>query len=81
MKEMNAMRIDHEKLKRAVRASAFSKEQIVAAVQDEGYRFSLAGLDRMYKGEMPKNDLPEILQALALKLRCNVSDFYLKKSA
>jgi len=67
--------INGQKIKRAVRASGFTKEQVVASVQDCGLRFSLAGLDKMYRDEFPLNDTFEILGAIALKCGCLVSDF------
>lgn len=64
-----------QKIKRAVVASGFTKEQVVASVQDKGFRFSLAGLDKIYRNEFPVNDTEEIIQAIALKCGCLVSDF------
>jgi hypothetical protein len=64
-----------QKIKRAVVASGFTKEQVVASVQDKGLRFSLAGLDKIYRNEFPVNDTEDIIGAIALKCGCLVSDF------
>jgi hypothetical protein len=64
-----------QRVKRAVVASGYTKEQVVASVQDKGFRFSLAGLDKIYRGELPVNDADEILGAIALKCGCLISDF------
>lgn len=60
---------------KAVNRSGFTKEQVVASVQDKGWRFSLAGLDRMYCGKLPKHNSKEILLAVAEKIGCEISDF------
>lgn len=75
------MQINVEEMKRLMRQSGLKKEQVIAAVQDKGYRFSLASLDRIYRGELPKNDLPEILEVIASKIECKVSDFYSEEAA
>jgi uncharacterized LabA/DUF88 family protein len=67
--------LNGQKLKRAVICSGFTKEQVVASVQDKGLRFSLAGLDKMYRGELPVRDPEEILRAIADKCGCETSDF------
>lgn len=67
--------VSGQKIKRAVVASGWTKEQVVASVQDKGFRFSLAGLDKIYRGELPVNDTEDIIGAIALKCGCLVSDF------
>lgn len=67
--------IDGQKIRRAVVASRFSKEQVVAAVQDAGYKFSLAGLDKVYRNEFPVKNTEEIVAAIAFKCGRLVSDF------
>lgn len=61
-------------MKKSVIASRWTKEQVVAHVQYKGISFSLAGLDRMYRGELVK-DSDEILEAIAEKCGCSVDDF------
>ena len=68
-------------LKRKIQASGFRKEQVVAAVQDEGIRFSLTQLDKMFKGEMPVNNLEEIIFLISNKIKCDKSDFYYTDAA
>lgn len=63
------------KLKRKIKASGFTKEQVVAHVQYKGLAFSLAGLDRMYRGEFTHEDLEEIVEAIAEKIGCPTSEF------
>lgn len=66
-----------QKLKRLVVKSGATKEQVVAHVQDMGLRFSLAGLDRMYRGVMPaREETAEILAGIADKLGCSTADFH-----
>lgn len=67
--------VSGQKIKRAVVASRFTKEQVVASVQDRGLRFSLAGLDKIYRNEFPVNDTEDIIEAIAFKCGCLVSDF------
>lgn len=62
-------------VKKAVQKSSFTREQVVASVQDKGLRFSLAGLDKIYRNELPAKDTSEILEAIAQKCGCLVSDF------
>jgi hypothetical protein len=54
-------------------------EKVVALVQDlvadEGLTFSLAGLDKLFKGELPKRDPGKIMSSLAKVLGLSVSDF------
>jgi hypothetical protein len=65
-----------QKLRRMVVKSGATKEQVVAHVQDMGLRFSLAGLDRMYRGVMPaREEAEEVLAGIAHKLKCSVADF------
>lgn len=71
----NVFNINGQKIKKAIRVSGFTKEQVVASVQDKGLRFSLAGLDKIYRNEFPLNDTLEILEAIAFKCGCPVSDF------
>lgn len=62
-----------------------TKEQIVAAVQvaikgkttvhGDEITFSLAGLDRIYRGDLPVHGSQEILKALADVCNCSVSGF------
>lgn len=63
------------KLKRAVVRSRFAKEQVVAHIQDKGIKFSLTGLDRIYRNELPRKETQEILAGIAEKLCCNLDDF------
>lgn len=67
--------IDGMKIKRAILASGFTKEQVVASVQESGIRFSLAGLDKMFVNTFPVKHLEEILEQIALKCGCLASDF------
>lgn len=71
----NKTDIDGSKIKRAILASGFTKEMVVASVQTSGLRFSLAGLDKMLANKFPKKDLDMILEEIAQKCRCLVSDF------
>jgi hypothetical protein len=71
----NRLNVNGQKVRRAVMASGFTKEQVVASVQDAGFRFSLAGLDKIYRGELPVRDAEDILGAIALKCGCQTSDF------
>jgi hypothetical protein len=64
-----------QKIRRTIIASHFTKEQVVASVQDKGLRFSLPGLDKMFRGQFPVNDTNEILEAIALKCGCSSSEF------
>jgi hypothetical protein len=63
------------KFKKMVIKSGSTKEQVVAHVQDKGLRFSMAGLDRMFRGELPKNEPSEVLAGIAERLNCNPADF------
>lgn len=72
---MQNVQINGKKIKSAVIRSRFTKEQVVASVQDRGIRFSLAGLDRIYRNELPVFSQKEILEAIAEKCRCKLSDF------
>lgn len=56
-------------------ASGFTKEQVVASVQDKGLKFSLAGLDKIYRDELPVKDTEAILTAIAEKCCVDTSDF------
>lgn len=67
--------INGQKVRRAVIASGFTKEQVVASVQDAGFKFSLAGLDKIYRNELPVKDTQEIVAAIALKCGCLTSNF------
>jgi hypothetical protein len=67
--------VSGQKIKRAVVKSGWTKEQVVASVQDKGFRFSLTGLDKMFRNEFPVNDTEEILEAIALKCGCLISTF------
>lgn len=67
--------INGQKIRKAVMASGFTKEQVVASVQDTGLRFSLAGLDKIYRNEFPVRDSEEIIAAIALKCGCLTSSF------
>lgn len=71
----NTINVSGQRIRRAVMASGYSKEQVVAHVQDKGLKFSLTGLDKMYRNELPVKDLEEILIAIAEKCSCHVSDF------
>lgn len=72
-------------VKRAVNGSDLTKEQIVAAVQvaikdkrdvyGKEITFSLAGLDRIFRGTLPTNGWEIILAELAKVLNCHVSSF------
>ena len=72
---MKQIEVAGKNVRAAVNRSGFTKEQVVASVQDKGFRFSLAGLDRIYRNELPTFDRKEILEALAEKCRCTVLDF------
>jgi hypothetical protein len=67
--------VNGQKVRRAVLASGFSKEQVVASVQDAGLKFSLAGLDKIYRGELPVKDSDAILEAIAFKCHCQATEF------
>lgn len=71
----NTINVSGQKIRRAVIGSGYSKEQVVASVQDKKLRFSLAGLDKIYRNEFPVNDTEEILAAIAEKCGCSISDF------
>jgi hypothetical protein len=74
--DSNALRsFSGQQLKKMVIKSGTTKEQVVAHVQDKGHRFSITGLDRMYRGELPKTEPTEILAGIAEKLKCDPSDF------
>lgn len=72
-------------VKNAMRLRDLTKEQIVAEVQTaikgkknvngDEITFSLAGLDRIYRNDLPAYGADEILSALALSCRCMVSSF------
>ena len=59
----------------AVMKSGYTREKVVVLVQEYGHRFSLAGLDKLIRGELPKRDAEGILKALAKACGCSVSDF------
>jgi hypothetical protein len=67
--------VSGQKVRRAVIRSGYSKEQVVASVQDKGFKFSLTGLDKIYRNEFPVHFTDEILAAIAEKCGCSVSDF------
>ena len=71
----NVFNVNGQKVKRMVNGSGYSKEQVVASVQDKGFRFSLSGLDKIYQNIFPVNDTEEILAAIAEKCGCSISDF------
>lgn len=71
----NILNVNGQRIRKAVMASGFTKEQVVASVQDSGLRFSLAGLDKIYRNELPVKDAYDILGAIALKCGCLISDF------
>lgn len=71
----NTINVNGQRVRKAVMASGFTKEQVVASVQDNGLRFSLAGLDKIYRNELPVKDANDILGAIALKCGCLISDF------
>lgn len=77
---MKEMKVSGKSIRSAVLRSAYTKEQVVASVQDKGLSFSLAGLDKVYRGELPKKDTSEILKAIADKLGCTTQDFAQSKS-
>lgn len=64
-----------QKLKKMIVRSGYTKEQVVAHVQDKGLRFSLAGLDRILRNELPKKEPHEILAGISEKLKCSAEDF------
>jgi hypothetical protein len=70
----NITNVCGQKIRKAVMRSGFTKEQVVASVQDAGYRFSLAGLDKMYRDEFPVRDVEEIINVIAFKCGCLASD-------
>ena len=73
--------INTHKLKVMVTNDLRTKEKIVATVQDllrqkeSLATFSLAGLDKLFKGETPKRYTSEILEALAEVLGADLSSF------
>lgn len=71
----NITNVSGHKIRKAVMASGYTKEQVVASVQDKGFRFSLAGLDKIYRDELPVRDTLEIIEAIALKCGCLTSSF------
>lgn len=71
----NSKEISGRIVKKAVHRSGYTREQVVASVQDKGLRFSLAGLDKIYRNELPVKDREEILAAIAEKCGCSVSEF------
>jgi hypothetical protein len=75
----NITNISGLKVKVLVQKSGKTREKVVALVQDilieDACTFSLAGLDKLTKGELPKTNPEKILEALAMVLCCQVSDF------
>ena len=71
--------IDGHKIKIAVAKSGKTPEKIVSLVQDvvidNGLSFSLAGLSKIFNGDLPRKEPEVILDALALVLGHSVSDF------
>ena len=72
-------------VKTAMNEQGLTKEQIVAAVQiaikgkkdvsGDEITFSLAGLDRIYRNDLPAKGCGIILRALAKVCQCSVSSF------
>jgi hypothetical protein len=79
MPYMTNMNVCGHKVKVAVLKDGRTREKVVALVQDlvadEGLTFSLAGLDKLFKGELPKRDPGKIMSSLAKVLGLSVSDF------
>lgn len=71
---MKKIEYDGRKVKIAVVASGFTKEKVVTFVQDKGFRFSLAGLDKIFRNEFPKKDTETILGIIAENCRCDLID-------
>ena len=75
----NIQDIDGNKVRIAVANSGMTREKVVVLVQDmvreEGLSFSLAGLIKLFEGELPKKDGEKILDALSLVLGHEASDF------
>ncbi len=68
--------INGDLIRRRVIASKFSKEDVVVHVQKKGFSFSYPGLDKMYRSELPQRHRDEILEAIAEKCGCSISDFF-----
>jgi hypothetical protein len=62
-------------LKKEVTRSPLTREKLVSLIQDEGFSFSITGLDRMFRGELPAKDTEHILLSLAKHLGCPISNF------
>lgn len=75
----NIQDIDGNKVRIAVANSGMTREKVVVLVQDmvrqEGLSFSLAGLVKLFEGELPKKDGERILGALSQVLGHQASDF------
>jgi hypothetical protein len=73
----NIIRVDGQKIRLAVLKTGFTREKVVVLVQEDlgGITFSLAGLDKMIRGELPKRDCEKVLNSLAKVCGCLVSDF------
>ena len=71
----NIFNINGLQVRKAVLQSGFTKEQVVASVQDEGLKFSLTGLDKIYRNELPVKDTEAILIAIAKKCCVEISFF------
>jgi hypothetical protein len=70
--------IDGQKIRVAVLKTGLTREKVVVLVQEDleiGVTFSLAGLDKMIRGELPKRDAEKVLVSLAKICGCLISDF------
>ncbi len=67
--------VDGKRVKAFVFKSGLSKEKVVVHVQDTGHPFSLAGLDKIFRSELPKRDTEVILGIIANSCGCQISDF------
>lgn len=75
---MNTNEINGQKIRVAVLKTGLTREKVVALVQDDleiGVTFSLAGLDKMIRGELPKRDACKVLASLAKICGCSTLDF------
>lgn len=76
---MTNITVKGQKIKIAVTNCGKTREKVVVLVQealkDHGLSFSLAGLDKLQRDELPKKNAQIILEALADVLEKDVSDF------
>jgi hypothetical protein len=71
--------VDGHKVKVAVLNCKMTREKVVVLVQDlirdDGLSFSLAGLIKLFEGELPKRNPERILEALSSVLGFEASNF------